>query len=60
MVPGEKTTSDELKSQPEGIRLDTKKKFLKVRIVRHKNRLPMEAMDSPSAENLIIGSTNLC
>ena len=60
MVPGEKATSDELKSQPEGIRLDTRKNFLIVRIVRHRNRLPMEATDSSSAENLIIGNTNIC
>lgn len=56
MVPGEKTTSDE----PEEIKLDTKKKFLMVRIVRQRNRLLMEVMDSPSAENLIRGSTNIC
>lgn len=60
MLPGEKTTSDELKSQPEGIRLDTKRNFLTVRIVRHRNRLPMEAMDSPSVENSIIGNANIC
>lgn len=58
MVPGKKTKSDEQKPQPEGSRLETNKNALMVRIVR--NRLPMEAADSPSAENLITGNTNLC
>lgn len=60
MVPGKKTTSDEQKPQPEGIRLETNKNALMERIVRNLNRLPMEATDSPSAENLITGNTNLC
>lgn len=60
MLPGEKTTSDELKSHPEGIRLDTKKNFIMVRMVRHRNRLSMEAMDSPLAEAFITGNADIC
>lgn len=50
MVLREKSTSDELKSLPEGNRLDAKKNFLMARKVRHRNRLPMEASGSPSEE----------
>ena len=31
-------------------RLDSKKKFLTVRVVKHWNRLPSEAVDAPSLE----------
>lgn len=60
MVPGKETTRDEQKPQPEGMRIETSKNALMVRIVGNVDRLPMEATDSPSAENLTTGNTNLC
>lgn len=37
-------------SQKRGDRLDTRKKFCTVRVVRHWNRLPREVIDAPSLE----------
>ncbi|KFW74152.1 hypothetical protein N305_07649, partial [Manacus vitellinus] len=39
-----------LKLKEGRVRIDIRKKFFTVRVVRHGNRLPREAVDSPSLE----------
>ncbi|KFV41291.1 hypothetical protein N341_09621, partial [Tyto alba] len=39
-----------LKLKEDRFRIDIRKKFFTVRVVRHWNRLPRESMDAPSLE----------
>ncbi|KFP87015.1 hypothetical protein N311_10782, partial [Apaloderma vittatum] len=39
-----------LKQKESRFRLDIRKKFFSVRVVKHWNRLPKEAVDAPSLE----------
>ncbi|KFQ76243.1 hypothetical protein N337_10077, partial [Phoenicopterus ruber ruber] len=43
---------NEFKLKEDRFRLDTRKKFLTLRVVRHWNRLPKEVLDAPSLEVL--------
>lgn len=46
-----KVVNSSVKVLQEGrVRLEMRKKFFTVRVVRHQNRLPREAVDAPSAE----------
>jgi len=49
-IDNEKTRGNGLKCKEDRFGLDIGRKFFTVRVVRHRNRLPREAVDAPSSE----------